>query len=104
ETLGVMAVLCILYYGGRLVLNNNDSFGLNAADFLTYIAIFSQLIQPLKALSNASYNIQKGAAGIERIEALINEPVKIEEVKNPVALKAFSSSIELRNVSFSYGD
>lgn len=104
ETLGIMAVLCILYYGGRLVLREGDSFGLNAGDFLAYIGIFTQLIQPLKALSNASYNIQKGAAGIERVESLINEPVVIEDVENPIELKEFSSQIELRNVSFNYGD
>lgn len=77
EALGVTAVLCILWYGGRLVLNGDPSFTLNAGDFLAYIAIFTQLIQPLKGLSSASYNIQKGAASIERIESLVNEHVSI---------------------------
>ena len=104
ELLGVTAVLCILYYGGRLVLSSDQSFGLNAGDFLAYIAIFSQLIQPLKALSNASYNVHRGAASIERIEALINEPVEIVDPPNPVHLEQFRDSIELRNVSFSYTD
>ncbi len=104
EAMGVTAVLCILYYGGRLVLNNDASMSLNAGDFISYIAIFSQMIQPLKALSNASYNIQKGSASIERIEGLINENVEIEEIANPKILKEFTSSIELRNVSFGYED
>ncbi len=104
EALGVTSVLVILYYGGRLVLNGDPTFTLNAANFLAYIAIFSQLIQPLKALSNASYNIQKGAASIERIELLINENVGIKEPENPKILEHFSHSIELRNVSFAYED
>ena len=104
ELLGVTAVLCILYYGGRLVLSADPSFGLNAGDFLAYIAIFSQLIQPLKALSNASYNVHRGAASIERIEELINEPVLITDPEKPVHLEYFSDSIELRNVTFSYTD
>ena len=104
EALGVTTVLCILYYGGRLVLTGDDGFSLNAGDFLAYIAIFSQLIQPLKALSNASYNIQRGAASIERIEALINEKVSIEDPINPKILDSFSDSIELRNISFKYND
>jgi ATP-binding cassette, subfamily B, bacterial MsbA len=102
EALGVTAVLCILWYGGRLVLGG--SFTLNAGDFLAYIAIFTQLIQPLKSLSSASYNIQKGAASIERIESLINENVGIKELPNAKELKEFSQSIELKNVSFSYED
>ncbi|HNN72595.1 MAG TPA: ABC transporter ATP-binding protein, partial [Ferruginibacter sp.] len=104
EALGVTAVLCILWYGGRLVLSGDASFTLNAGDFLAYIAIFTQLIQPLKALSSASYNIQKGAASIERIENLINEHVSIQEKADAKELKTFTQSIELRNVSFGYED
>lgn len=104
EAMGVTAVLCILYYGGKLVLATNSTFSLNAGDFIAYIAIFSQLIQPLKALSNASYNIQKGSASIERIESLINEKVEIREPENPRVLKEFMSEIELRNISFGYED
>ncbi len=100
EALGVTAVLCILWYGGRLVLTGN--FSLNAGDFLAYIAIFTQLIQPLKSLSSASYNIQKGAASIERIEGLINEHVTITEQPGAKELKEFNHSIELKNVSFGY--
>jgi subfamily B ATP-binding cassette protein MsbA len=97
-------VLCILWYGGRLVLSGDKSFTLNAGDFLAYIAIFTQLIQPLKSLSSASYNIQKGAASIERIENLINENVGIKELPDAKELKTFSDSIELKNVGFSYED
>ena len=104
EALGVTAVLCILWYGGRLVLSGDPSFTLNAGDFLAYIAIFTQLIQPLKSLSSASYNIQKGAASIERIENLINENVGIQELPDAKELKIFSDCIELKNVGFSYED
>ena len=69
EVLGIAAVVCVLWYGGRLVLRNTF---LDPGDFLAYIFIFSQVIQPLKSLSAASYNIRKGAASIERIEHLID--------------------------------
>ena len=104
ETLGVMAVLCVLYYGGRIVLQNDSAFSLNAGDFLTYIAIFSQLISPLKAISSASYSFQKGAASIERVEELLAEPEKIIELPNAIDLDTFSDSIEFRNVGFAYKD
>ena len=104
EALGITAVLCILWYGGRMVLSSDKSFTLNAGDFLAYIAIFTQLIQPLKGLSNASYNMQKGAASIERIEGLINEKVEIQEMPGAKILEDFKDSIELKNVSFGYED
>ena len=101
EVLGVAAVVCVLWYGGRLVLRNTF---LDPGDFLAYIAIFSQLIQPLKSLSTASYNIKKGAASIERIEQLIKEDVSIKEKPNPVQLKQFNNSIQFKNVGFLYDD
>jgi len=104
EAMGVTAVLIILFYGGRLILAKDSSISLNAGDFIAYIAIFSQLIQPLKGLSTASYNIQKGAASIERIEQLINAEVSIKDPVNPKILESFSHSIELKNVSFGYED
>jgi subfamily B ATP-binding cassette protein MsbA len=104
EVMGITAVLCILWYGGRMVLTADKDFSLKAEDFLTYIAFFTQLIQPLKGLSNASYNLQKGAASIERIEGLINENVGIKELPNAQVLQDFKSSIELKNVSFGYED
>ena len=102
ETLGIVAVCCVLYYGGRLVLGNN--FSLTGPDFLTYIAIFTQIINPLKSFSSASYNIQRGAASIERIQTLIHEQETIKEVANPRSVSTFDHSIEFRNVHFSYGD
>lgn len=101
EVLGVTAIVCVLWYGGRLVLNNTF---LDPGDFLAYILIFSQVIQPLKNLSSASYNIRKGAASVDRIEHLIHEDVSIKEIANPVQLKSFGSTIEFKNVSFSYQD
>ncbi len=102
EVLGVTAVCCVLYYGGRLVLKND--FALHGGDFLTYIAIFTQIINPLKSFSSASYNIQKGAASIERIQKLIEEEETIRESPNPQAITSFSHNIEFRNVIFAYPD
>ena len=101
EVLGVFAIVCVLWFGGRLVLGN--SF-LNPGDFITYIIIFSQVIQPLKNLSSASYNIRKGSASIERIEHIIDEDVSIKEVANPIKMAEFKSTIEFKNVSFYYDD
>jgi subfamily B ATP-binding cassette protein MsbA len=102
ETLGILAVCGVLYYGGRLVLGQN--FSLTGPDFLSYIAVFTQIINPLKSFSSATYNIQRGAASIDRIQTLINEQETIQEIPNPVPIHSFENAIEFRNVTFSYGD
>jgi len=102
ETLGIIAVSCVLYYGGSLVLNHD--FSLNGPDFLTFIAIFTQIINPLKTFSTASYNIQRGAASIERIQKLIMEEQAVMEDPNPLPIASFNQTIELRDVVFAYPD
>ncbi|MFN5480363.1 MAG: ABC transporter ATP-binding protein [Chitinophagaceae bacterium] len=102
ETLGILAVSGVLYYGGTLVLNQH--FSLTGPDFLTFIAIFTQIINPLKAFSTASYNIRKGAASIERIERLIREEQSIQDDPHAQSIHQFTDCIELQNVSFSYAD
>lgn len=102
ETLGIVAVSSVLYYGGTLVLNHNSS--LSGPDFLTFIAIFTQVINPLKAFSTASYNIQKGAASIERIQKLIMEDQSVKEDPIAIPITGFKDSIEFNNIVFAYPD
>ena len=104
ETLGIIAVCCVLWYGGRLVLGHGNSYGLKPGDFLAFIAIFTQIITPLKMISQASYNIRNGAASIDRIQYLLKEQETIKDGANPKNLSSFNSCIEFRNVTFSYGD
>jgi len=101
ETLGVLVLACILWFGGNLVLKNSV---LRPTDFITYIVLFTQIISPAKALSTNFYNAQKGSAAIKRIEDILVAPVVVEEALNPKTLTTFSNEIEFRNVSFRYED
>ncbi len=102
EFLGVMVLCGILWFGGRLVLGGQS--GLKAEAFITYVAIFTQIINPAKALSTSFYNMQKGSAAIVRIEEILNAPVKVDENENGLKLSAFTGCIEFKNVFFSYDD
>lgn len=103
ETMGVMAVAVVLGYGGYLIFSNADT-SLTGAWFVAYIALFTQIINPFKNLSNSFFNIQKGSAALERIEDLLSVDSTIKEKPNALAIKEFAQGIELRNVSFSYGE
>jgi subfamily B ATP-binding cassette protein MsbA len=102
EFLGVGVVVTILWYGGKLILGNETS--LEAAAFIVYIGIFSQILNPAKAITAAFYNVQKGAASVERIEAVLDAPEVIEEKQNAIIKKQFENEITYRNVFFSYSD
>lgn len=100
EFMGVSVVVSILWFGGRLILGENAT--IDAATFLVYIAIFSQILPPAKAITTAFYNVQKGAASVERIEAVLNAEEQIVQKENALAKKDFQTEIEYQGLSFDY--
>jgi ATP-binding cassette, subfamily B, bacterial MsbA len=102
EFLGVMIFCCILLIGGYMVFEHKG--GLTSGAFITYLVVFSQIIQPAKSLSQGFYNMRRGAAAIDRVEEVLTAPLVVSEVANPRHLQSFDSKIELKNVSFKYND
>jgi len=100
EIMGVFVVVGILLYGGSLILNQESS--LTASEFITYIAIFSQVMRPAKDISNAFSSAQRGLASGERILELIDSQSLIKNNKQAIELKEFKHEISLEGVSFSY--
>jgi subfamily B ATP-binding cassette protein MsbA len=102
ETLSVTMISCIVLYGGYLILNKKSD--LNAGEFIAYIAVFSQVMRPAKAISDSFSSIHSGIAAGERVLALIDEKPAIVDAPDAKPLKGFDEGIEFRNVSFSYGE
>ena len=100
EFLSTLVLVVILWYGGQLVLNNTSS--LEPTVFIFYVVVFSQLIVPAKAVTEAYYNIQKGLASAERISEVIDAEEMIEEKPDAISKKDFNHSIVYKNVSFAY--
>jgi subfamily B ATP-binding cassette protein MsbA len=100
EFLSACVVTIVLWYGGKLVFTPGNY--LDAAAFLVYLGIFSQIMPPAKAITQAYYNIQKGAASVDRIETILKEPEVIEEKPDAIEKLEFTTSIEYRDVSFAY--
>jgi subfamily B ATP-binding cassette protein MsbA len=102
EFAGVAVVAGLLYYGGTLVLSGQA--GLSASAFITYIILFSQILTPAKSLSGAFSNIQRGLVAGERVLRVIDTEPSIRDQPNAKVLPDFTERIELRDVSFTYGD
>lgn len=101
EVLGVLMVILILYYGGRLVLREQL---LEASVFLGFIAIFYTIINPAKSLSTSFSNLRKGGAAIGRIEEILQTKITVDDNPQGKQLKHFTDKIEFLNVSFAYED
>ncbi len=102
EFLGVMVFVGILWFGGKLIIGRE--LDLDASTFLTFLAVFYNIINPAKALSTSFSNLNKGSAAITRIEEVLNTPITVEDNPNGKKLESFTNRIEFKNVRFAYED
>lgn len=100
EFLGIFFVAGILVFGGYLVLTNQSA--LDAPAFITYIAIFTQVLQPGKNISKSLTSIQRGLASGERIFAVLDAQPAIQDAPGARPIKAFEQDITFEGVSFAY--
>lgn len=102
EVLSVTVLCIILFIGGKLVFDPDGN--LASGDLITFILSFAMLINPTKNLAGTIAGIQRGMGALDRIEEVLNAPIIIEESPNAIAIDSFESTIEFKNVSFSYKD
>ena len=94
EILGISTIACVMYYGGYLIIEGNDS-GLTADSFIGYIALFSQILNPAKSFTSSYYSLLKGIASIERIEIILKAPETINDNEKAISLNMASSQSTL---------
>ncbi len=100
ESLGVMVVTGILLYGGGLVIAGEGE--LSASTFIAFIATFSQVMRPAKAIADAFSGIQRGIASADRIIEILDIDSEIQ-VQEPVrTLSQFQDKIVFDSVGFDY--
>ena len=106
EVAGVMVVAGILIYGGTMILHNQGSGtqGLQASEFIAFIAIFSQVMRPAKAMVVALANIQRGEASGQRILEVLDTPIQVADKLNAIQLNKFNDKVEFNNVCFGYSE
>ncbi|HUH17701.1 ABC transporter ATP-binding protein [Albibacterium sp.] len=102
EFLGVIMVAVILLYGGNLVINGDQSF--TAGTFIAYIAIFSQVMRPAKALTDSFTNIHSGIAAGERVLDLIDQKPGVVDLSDAKSIDSFNDEIRLENIGFDYDE
>ncbi len=102
EFLSSVVIIIVLWFGGRMVLSDHSP--ISAADFITYIIIFSQIIPPAKTFAQGYYHIQKGIASAERIFEILDAEEVIVEKIDAKPIEDFKEKIEYRNVGFKYVD
>jgi len=102
EFLGSVVIAAILMFGGAMVLS--DSSAIDGKYFILYIAIFSQLITPAKAITESLFRVQKASASYDRLQDILGEKNTIVDPASPKALNSLEWKISYNHVDFSYGE
>lgn len=100
EVISVLVICILIVFSGSLILGNNSQ--LTADQFILFIVLFTQFIQPIKILSGALAKVQKGIAAFERIDALLSIEPAVQEEIDPQPVHSLEGGLKLNEVSFRY--
>ena len=92
-----ICVLALMFFGGSMVLEGTLQVG-QLTGFLSYVM---QVLNSMMMLSNVFLLLTRSLASAGRICDVLDEEVVMKERENPLR-EVPSSSVEFRNVSFSY--
>jgi len=100
EMLAGFGIAGVLFYGGVRISSGATTPG----SLMSFLAALIMLYEPVKRLANANNVIQQGAAAAERVFAVMDAPIAVQEPENPQAMAPFSQSLVLDQVTLHYGD
>ncbi|MDL1913886.1 MAG: ABC transporter ATP-binding protein [Bergeyella sp.] len=99
EFLGSVTLLSITWYAGIQILEHQS---MQPETFLVFIALFYQILDPAKKLSNAFSSIQGGMANLGRVTEILDYDLKVTETESPKSIKSLEEGVEFKNVGFFY--
>ena len=100
EFLGTCVIVIVLWFGGTLILDGDST--ISASAFIYYLTMLYSVINPLKELSKASYNIPRGLASMERVDEILGAENPITDGKKGVEIADMEEGIEFKDLYFSY--
>ena len=102
EFLGTVVMICIVWFGGSMILDAKSNTGLSGEEFITFIIVFSQLLRPIQGIATGIANINKAEVSYRRFEEIMHADEQIYEAKNPQSFSSLETEIEFKHVSFKY--
>ncbi|HNR24155.1 MAG TPA: ABC transporter ATP-binding protein [Candidatus Bipolaricaulis anaerobius] len=101
ELAASLGTIVLIYFGGRLVLNQT----LPIADLVAYFLYLELLYQPVRALSNVWESIQQSVAGAERVADLLEQEPDVAERPDAIEFPGRAKgAIRFEGVSFRYSE
>ncbi len=101
EWLSILVICLIILFAGSLILGESTGAP-RKSEFIGFLILFSQLLAPIKLISNGFAKVQRGMAAFQRVQELMATPVEIADAEDPVPFPAFERDIRFEDVWFRY--
>ncbi len=98
ETLGGIAIVAVLFYGGYQVLEGAKTPGA----FFSFITALLLAYEPVKKLANLNSNLQEGLAAADRVFTLLDTKPEIADKPDARPLHVEGGAIRFEDVHFAY--
>ena len=93
-----LSTATVIWYGVSQVLSNAMTVG----DLLVFLSYMKSMYSPLRKFSRLTADVQKAAAGGDRLAELLDTKVDIEELPDAVPLSRVRGEIAFHHVQFAY--
>ena len=100
EFMGTCIIVIVMWAGGYIILDGMS--GMEGATFIYYLVMLYNILNPIKDLSKAFYNIPVGMGCWERVDKILSAENPIKEPAAPESLPAFEQGIRFKDVDFHY--
>ena len=100
EMIGVVFVVFLLFFGQQEIMSGR----MNAAQFLTFLFFLFRSYDPMRKLSRLHNSMEQALAAAHHVWEVLDEHSEIPEKRDAVELATLKHAIELRDVSFGYGN
>jgi ATP-binding cassette subfamily B protein len=100
EWAGLVGIALLLWFGGIKALDNSITFGVLVA----FIQYAQRLFNPIRQITEKFTVFQSGFTSIERLSAILDEPIEIKDPENPqhLPLSEAKGKITFEHVSLAY--
>ena len=93
-----IALAIAIGYGGIITINGRITLG----DFTAFISYLGMLVWPMMAIGMAINIFTMGAASLQRIEDILNEPIEISDSKRTLSINSITGDVQVVNMSYKY--
>ena len=100
EWAGLVGIALLIWFGGIKALDNSITFGVLVA----FIQYAQRLFNPIRQITEKFTIFQSGFTSIERLSAILDEPIEIKDPENPqhLPLSEAKGEITFEHVSLAY--